>query len=155
MPGELDDIDRKILDCLQKDASLSGDRLAARVGGSRSAIQRRVARLRAQGVIEREIVTVSPEAVGRNMSFLVAVSLEREDRDIVRQFRQRIADMEEIQQCFYVTGEADFILVLTARDMHEYDRIVQDLFVDNPHIRRFHTNVVIERVKSGLFLPLT
>lgn len=150
MGANLDSIDRKILERLQVGASLSGDALAEAVGASRSAVQRRIARLKADRVIEKEIAVIAPEAVGRPMSFIIGVALERESQAVYQSFKRRVAAIPEVQQCFYVTGDSDFILILTARDMGDYDRIVHDLFVDDPQIRRFHTSVVIQSVKVGL-----
>lgn len=88
------------------------------------------------------------------MAFVVSVSLERESPEITDEFIQRVCATEAIQQCFYVTGDADFVLIVTATDVDEYDRIIQDLFVRNTAVRRFTTSVVIRRTKTGLAIPV-
>ena len=151
---ELDLLDRRILDAVQRNAAVTADRLSELVGASRSSVQRRLRALRDDRVIEAERAILSPEAVGRPMAFVVSVSLERESPEITDQFVQRVCATEAVQQCFYVTGDADFVLIVTAADVDEYDRIIQDLFVSNTAVRRFTTNVVIRRTKAGLAIPV-
>jgi Lrp/AsnC family transcriptional regulator, leucine-responsive regulatory protein len=151
---ELDLLDRRILDVVQQNANITADRLSDLVGASRSSVQRRLRTLRDDRVIEAERAIISPEAVGRPMAFVVSVTLERESPEITAQFVQRVCTTEAVQQCFYVTGDADFVLVVTATGVEDYDQIVQDLFVRNPAVRRFTTNVVIRRTKTGLAIPV-
>ncbi len=151
---QLDLLDRRILDAVQRDANVTADCLSELVGASRSSVQRRLRALRDNRVIEAERAILSPEAVGRPMAFVVSVSLERESPEITEQFVQRVCATEAVQQCFYVTGDADYVLIVTATDVAEYDRIIQDLFVKNAVVRRFTTNVVIQRTKIGLAIPV-
>src|SRR3546814_1253757 len=115
---------------------------------------RSLKRLRETGVIEAEIAVVAPEAVGRALTMIVEVSLEREHPHIVEAFKKSMRATPEVMQCYYVTGEADFIILLTARDMKSYERFTQRFFFDNPQIRRFRTFVVMDRTKVGLSVPL-
>jgi Lrp/AsnC family leucine-responsive transcriptional regulator len=68
--------------------------------------------------------------------------------------RLRDSGVIEVMQCYYVTGDADFVIILTARDMKSYERFTQRFFFDNPQVRRFHTYVVMDRAKVGLAVPL-
>ena len=70
------------------------------------------------------------------------------------EFKRSMTATPEVMQCYYVTGEVDFILILTAPDMQHYERFTQQFFFDNPNIRRFHTMVVMDRVKHGLSVPI-
>ncbi|CUH50692.1 Lrp/AsnC family transcriptional regulator [Shimia marina] len=155
MPDTLDDIDRRLLSAVQKNTRLTADELGEIAGISRSAVQRRLAGYRAEGIIEAEIAVVSAKAVGRPMTFLVEVEMERERTDLLDEFRRSMLTLDDVQQCYYVTGQADFILVVTAQDMGAYEEFSRRVFNDNPNIRRFHSNVVIDRVKAGLQVPLS
>ncbi|HEY9567769.1 MAG TPA: Lrp/AsnC family transcriptional regulator [Thalassobaculum sp.] len=150
----LDEFDRRLLALVQANARLTAEQLGERVGLSASACQRRLKRLRETGVIEAEIAVVAPEAVGRALTMIVEVSLEREHPHIVEAFKKSMRATPEVMQCYYVTGEADFIILLTARDMKSYERFTQRFFFDNPQIRRFRTFVVMDRTKVGLSVPL-
>ncbi|WP_420013438.1 Lrp/AsnC family transcriptional regulator [Tateyamaria sp.] len=149
----MDETDRAILRELQQNARLSSDDLGARVGVSRSSAQRRVQILRETGVIGKEIAVVDTRHVAL-MTFVVEVELERERVDLLDEFRRSMLKLEEVQQCYYVTGHTDFILVVMARDMASYEQFTRRVFTENPNIRRFHTNVVVDQVKVGLSVPL-
>lgn len=151
----LDRLDRDLLSALQDDARLSADALAERVGASRSSVQRRLKRLTTSGVIEREVAQLDPEKIDAMMTFVVEVELERERVDLLDEFKRSVMMLEEVQQCYYITGDADFILIVLARDMKDYDRFSRQVFVENPNIRRFATSVVVDRVKTGLKVPLS
>jgi Lrp/AsnC family leucine-responsive transcriptional regulator len=150
----MDAFDRKLLALVQENNRLTAEQLGERVGLSPSACQRRLKRLRDTGVIEADIAVVSPEAVGRSLTMIVEVSLEREHPHIIDAFKKSMRATPEVMQCYYVTGEADFIIVLTARDMKSYERFTQQFFFDNPQVRRFRTFVVMDRTKVGLGVPL-
>ena len=151
---ELDAFDRKILAQVQRDARITAAQLATRVGLSPSACHRRLQALRERGVIQAEVALIDPRAVGRRITMVVTVTLEREHSDVVSDFKRAVRDMAEIQQCYYVTGQADFVLVLTARSMEAYDAFVERFLFSNRNVRRFETMVVMDRVKVGFDLPV-
>ncbi len=154
MPDHLDDIDKKILEILQRNNRLSADELGERTGISRSSVQRRIKRFRDEGIIEADVSVLSTKAVGRPMTFIVEVELERERTDLLDEFRRSMLALDDVQQCYYVTGHTDFILIVTSTDMTAYEEFSRQVFTDNPNIRRFHSNVVVNRVKAGLQVPV-
>jgi len=151
---QLDEFDIKLLRFVQHNNRLTADELSDRVGLSPSACQRRLAKLRRSGVIERDIAVVSPIAVGRQLTMVVQVTLERERPDIMDEFKRSMIATPEVMQCYYVTGDVDFILILTARDMPHYEAFTKQFFFANPDVRRFHTMVVMDRVKTSLSVPI-
>lgn len=150
---DLDDFDRAILRELQRDARLTGDALGERVGLSATACQRRIRRLRETGAILSEVAVVAPAAAGRHLTALVKVVIERGRADIIDRFAREMRAAKAVQQCYYVTGECDFVLVVTARDMEDYERLTRALFFANPTIRKFETVVVMKTVKATLEVP--
>jgi len=150
----LDEFDRRLLIGVQENNRLSADELSVRVGLSPSACLRRLARLRRDRVIEADIAIVSPQRVGRTLTMIVEVTLERERPDILDEFKTSMRATPEVMQCYYVTGEIDFILMVTARDMTQYEAFTNRFFFNNPNVRRFHTLVVMDRVKVGLSVPI-
>ena len=151
---ELDAIDVRILSIVQKNNRLTTEALAEMAGLSATACQRRLRRLRSKGIIEADVSIVSPKAVGRRIQMLVLVSLERERRDIIDRFKKAIRTTGEVVNGFYVTGESDFVLYITARDMEEYEEFTRRFFYENPDIKGFKTLVIMDRVKVGFALPL-
>lgn len=151
---KLDLIDRKLLDAVQRDANRTAEQLGAACGLSPTAALKRLKRLRSDGVIERETATVSPKALGLNIMAIVMVSLEREDRTVIERFAQDVRETEQIMQGFYITGESDFILMIAAKDMDDYDEFTRTFFYDRHRIKNFKTSVVITPLKVGAALPI-
>ena len=151
---ELDNQDLKILKILQVDVRTNIDRIAEDVGLSTASVQRRLKRLRDNNVIAAEVAVVSPKATGYVMTFLISVELERDNLDFLGKFKAKIKREPCIQQCYYITGESDFLLIVTAKDMESFDAFTQEMFFTDSNVRRYKTSVVMERTKVGLTLPL-
>lgn len=151
---EIDKIDARLLDLVQRNNRLSSEELGAKVGLSASGVQRRLKRLRRDGVIESDVSIISPKAIGRNVTMLVFIFFERDRADIIDRFKRGIRKMAEVMSGFYVTGQADFILLVTAGNMEEYERFTRRLLSENPDIKRLETIVVLDRVKAGFTLPM-
>jgi Lrp/AsnC family leucine-responsive transcriptional regulator len=154
MAPTLDHFDRKILDLVQRDNRLTSDAIGERVGLSATAVQRRLKRLRQSRAIEADVSIVSPKVVGQALQMILMVSLERERADIIDRFKRSIRAAPEIMNGYFVTGEADFVLVITARNMEDYEAFTQRFFYGNPDIKGFKTIVVVDRVKVGFALPI-
>jgi len=152
--NELDHADMALLDAVQKNNRLTSDELADIAHLSPTACQRRLKRLRAEGVIEADVSVVSPKAVGRHLTMIVLVSLERERADIVDRFKTAIRNTREVMIGYYVTGDADFMLVVTARDMEDYEQFTRRFFYENHDIKGFKTMVAMDRVKAGFTVPI-
>jgi len=151
---DLDRFDRQLLNLVQEDSGQTAERLAEQVELSPSAIQRRLRRLRDEGVIIRDCAIVDPAVVGRPNFFVVALQVERERADLLAQLRKWLAAEPHIQQAFYVTGEADFILVVTCPDTEAYEALMSRMMSANANVRRYTTSVALGVVKRGLTLPV-
>lgn len=151
---QLDKLDRRLLNLMQEDAGRTAEVLSAEIGLSASAVQRRLRRMREEGVIAREIAVVDPRKVGRPTFFIVSLQIERERPELLAQLRKWLSEQEHVQQAFYVTGEADFILVVSVPDTESYDALMARLVSENPNVRRFTTNVALNVVKRGLTIPV-
>lgn len=150
----LDDLDYMILARLQSDSRAVAEDIGGDVGLSRAAVQRRIKRLRSSGVITGDVAVLNPAALGLTMTFFVAVELERERAGVLDAFRRQMRGDPYVQQCYYVTGEHDFLLVVIGRDMADFESFTRLALLNNAHIRRFTTSVVMDRVKTGQTLPL-
>jgi len=113
----MDQFDARILEALQHNARLTAEALAQRVGLSPDACRKRLARLRAGDVIAAEVAILHPEAVGRGLILIVEVTLQSERLSDIDRFKRRMQDAPEVMQCYYVTGNADFIMIVSMRDM--------------------------------------
>lgn len=153
MDASLDLLDRKILAIVQRDCQANAELIAERVGLSASAVQRRLRRLRQDKVITAEVAVVDNEAVGRPMTFLAGLEI-RENYESLPHLRRWAEQHAEVQQIYYVTGNVDLVMIITAENMKEYDAITERLMGDNPQILRITTNVVIDAMKVGLYVPV-
>lgn len=151
---KLDRIDRAILNELQNGGHRTNEQLADRVGLSASAVNRRVQRLEASGVIERRIAIVDPAKVGNPALLVVGIEVERERPELVEPLRRWLRQEPAIQQAYYVTGSADYVLIVTAPDIGRFDEFMTRMMIHNPNVRRFTTNVVLTPIKRGLFVPV-
>jgi Lrp/AsnC family leucine-responsive transcriptional regulator len=149
-----DRLDARLLSIMQYHNRHSSEELGAMVGLSATAVQRRLKRLREEGVIKADVSIVRPKTVGRPIGMLVLVSLERERADIVNRFKPSIRQTPEVMNGYYVTGGADFVLVVTAQSMEDYEGFTRKFFYENPDIKGFKTMVVMDRVKTGFSVPI-
>ena len=152
----MDEYDIKILNIVQRDSRRSTEKIADEVGLSPSAVQRRLKRLRETGIIESEVAIVSPEAIGRKVMAIVEVVMQRERPLSAPQneFKRLMLASPEVMHCYHVTGDVDFIVIVSAEDMEDYEALTRKLFIDNPAVRGYRTHIVMKRVKSGTAIPM-
>ncbi|KVS43724.1 Lrp/AsnC family transcriptional regulator [Burkholderia ubonensis] len=154
MTTPLDAFDRKLLMEVQRDAQTPQNELGARVNLSTAAVNRRLRRLAEDGVIERYTAVVAPEKVGYALTIVVNVEMESEQIDQIDAMKRTFERCPQVQQCYYVTGEWDFVLILAVRDMEQYNALTRQLFFSNNNVKRFKTLVSMGRVKVGLDVPV-
>jgi DNA-binding Lrp family transcriptional regulator len=154
MPPALDEFDRRILALVQQDARRAAEAIGAEIGLSASAVQRRMARLREEAVITAEVAIVDPGSVGRSLTLIVDIEVERERPELLAVLKRWIAEEPAIQEAWYVTGDGDFVLVVTARDVEDYDTLMQKLVSENANVRRFRTRVALGTLKRGCTVPV-
>jgi Lrp/AsnC family transcriptional regulator, leucine-responsive regulatory protein len=133
---------------------MKAEAIAEEISLSASAVQRRLKRLREDGVIKGEVAIVDRKSTGHPMVFIVGMEIERDNYDALARFRLWAERQDHIQQVYYVTGQVDLIAIVTARDVEHYDDIAAVLMAENPQIRRMHTNVVLRDIKLSLFVPM-
>lgn len=153
MSVHLDDLDRRILRELQRDNRLSMSELAERVNSSAPTCLRRVKRLRDEGVIVGDVCLIDPAAVGRRMTMIAEVTVERERPDLIDSFKQSVIECEQVSACYYVTGDVDFVLILHVCDMEDYEALIERLFHSNNNVKQFKTLTSIRRVKYTTQIP--
>ncbi|MGB0412357.1 MAG: Lrp/AsnC family transcriptional regulator [Pikeienuella sp.] len=148
----LDELDRKILHEVQLNNQLTSAELAERIGLSATSAQRRLNRLRKNGVISQDISVISGTDVGRTLTLIVSVELERDRSNVIDQFKRAVRDEPMVMNAYYVTGDIDFMLVISARDIVEYEAFTRTFFYDNPNIKGFKTTVVMDQIKTSLYV---
>jgi DNA-binding Lrp family transcriptional regulator len=150
----LDATDRRLLELLQSDASLSNQDLAQRAATSPATALRRIRRLVETGVIERRIAILSPQALGEGLTALVEITLDRQGAEHLEAFEQRAVADAAVQQCWRVSPGPDFVLVVHAPDMPGYHAVVQRLFTQVANVRNVKAFFSMKRAKFDPRLPL-
>ena len=153
-PIALDDVDRRLLERLQRDCSKTLVELAQEVSLSTSAVQRRLRRLERASLIERQVAVLNAAALGEFVFALILVTLERESTEQHAALRRRLEECPAVQQCYGLAGQHDYAVMLVARGMSELNTLIDDLFMDAPNIKRFVTLPVLVVVKTGLEIPV-
>lgn len=146
----LDATDLLLLDLLQQDAALSNQDLAARAHVSPATCLRRVKRLTDNGLIERRVALLSPDKLGAGLTAIVEVMLDRQGAEHLDAFEQHVLPEPAVQQCWRVSPDPDFILVLHAIDMPAYQALVQRLFTQQANVRNVKSFFSLKR---GKFAP--
>ena len=152
---ELDSFDVAILAILQSDNLTPQREIAERVHLSPAAVQRRIRRLQDSGVIAGNAAVLNPDALGRPLTIFIEVQLVNELDALTAGFRARVAQEEAVQQCYSVTGQTDYLLIVTAADMQEYQALTKRLFEGDQNIQRFVTSIALATLKRSLRLPLS
>lgn len=149
-----DELDRRILSLVQQNNRLTTSEIGERVGLSKSSVQRRLATLRSDGTIMADVAVANPAKVGTYLSFVLLVTLVTDRPETMKHFADAVNGSPEVQQCYHVTGPADFVLIVNVRDQDHFAEITRVLLYDNPDVSRFETCLIIERAKIGLALPV-
>lgn len=151
---DLDTIDLRLLDALQRNTNRSNLELAAEMNTSAPTCLRRLRRLREGRMIEREVAILGPAATGPLLSAVVEVSLDRQDDGSLAAFEDRVVGEDAVQQCYRVSPGPDFVLIVTVRDMPAYHALAQRLFTNDANVRNVKAFFSIKRAKFTTTVPL-
>ncbi|MEE1945833.1 Lrp/AsnC family transcriptional regulator [Pedobacter sp. KR3-3] len=150
----LDALDYKILEVLQVNNMTSQRDIGDQIGLSAPAVQRRIVRLREMGAIRADIAVLNPEYLGSPITIVVQVEMEADKVALINKTKEKFKQTPQVQQCYYVTGEVDFILIILVHTMKEYEMLTHELFFNNPNVKRFKSSISMDMVKVGLTVPI-
>lgn len=149
----MDDLDRRILTLIQKDASLSVEAIAERVNSSKSPVWNRLKKMREAGIIARQVAVLDPELVDRAEVFFVAVRTGSHSADWLERFMHAIRDMPEIQEAHRLAGEIDYILKVRVRDTRAFDAFYKRL-TEQVEMFSVTSQLSMETIKSTMAISL-
>jgi DNA-binding Lrp family transcriptional regulator len=150
----MDDFDIKLLRALQDDGRLTNYDLAARVGLSASQCSRRRAALEEEGVIGSYHAALSAQALGLDVIVFVQVTLATHSPDNSKRFAELIDGLEEVQEAYSLTGEADYLVKMAVPDLAALARILNDVFLPHASVAHVRSSIVLDRLKQTTRLPL-
>lgn len=150
----LDDKDLDILGVLQRDATLSAQQVADRVGLSLSPSWRRIKRLREEGVIQATVALVDPAKVGLKMTAFASVTLSNHAEETVRDFDRALESWPEVMEAHKVTGDRDYLLRILVPDIEAYEDFLSHKLLPHPAIAGVSSRFSLKRLKAKTVLPL-
>lgn len=151
---QLDAIDRIILQTLQTEGRVANSELARRAGISAPAMHERVKKLEAAGVIERYVALVNPSSLGIQSHFYVEAKLSPHTKNAVEEFVAAAQSMPAIMECHHVTGDADFLLKISVRNIQAYEDLILHGLTELPHVASLNTMVVLSTFKNETAYPV-
>ena len=151
---DVDAFDLKILAALQGDGQLTNQQLADLVGLSASQCSRRRMRLEQEKVISGYHADLSGEALGFNLIAFINITLATHSPDNAKKFRALINRIDEIQEAYALTGDADYVLKAVLRDLKGLSDIVNNVLMPHPSVAHVRSSVVLDRLKESTKLPL-
>jgi Lrp/AsnC family transcriptional regulator len=150
----LDNFDREILQLLQEDASLSAAEIGARIGLSQSPCWRRINRLEETGIISRRVAQLDRHKLGLDVLVFAMIKLNAHGRRSLPEFADAIRRHPEVQECFTLLGDMDFLVRIVTRDIQSYERFFFETLSQLPGVHEVHSNIAMSEMKSTTALPL-
>ncbi|WP_422084449.1 Lrp/AsnC family transcriptional regulator [Variovorax sp.] len=151
---QLDTIDLRILDELQRDGALSNVELARRVHLSPSPCLARVKALETHGVIDRYVALANPKALGLGLNVFISISLAAQNRQSLADLEQRIAEHDEVMECYLMTGDSDYLIRIAVADMAALEKFIMEQLTPIPGIEKIRSSFALKQVRYKTALPL-
>ena len=150
---DLDATDIRILNELQRDASLTNVELASRVSLSPSPCLARVKQLEKQGVISRRVTLLDARRLGLKVVVFIQISLDKQRRETLDAFERRITTLPQVMECYLMSGDADYLLRVVVPDIAAYDRVYKKL-IQGAELADVSSSFAMEQIKYTTALPL-
>lgn len=147
MPVKLDRMDRNILELLQRDASLTHQQIADKIGSSPTSVWRRVQSLESKGVIKARVVLLDRRAVDLSVCVICHVKLSHHSDETRLAFEGLVATLPEITECYAVSGNYDYTLKVVVRDVDAYERLLTRRLLNHPLVDSASSNFTLREVK--------
>ncbi|MEX0338643.1 MAG: Lrp/AsnC family transcriptional regulator [Arenibacterium sp.] len=146
--SDADEIDLKLIRILRRDSRISNAELAAQTGLSASSCWRRVRALEESGIIRRYTISVDDEKMGQSFQAIVHIQLTRHDPAQLAEFVRAVQTNDVVQECFATTGQSDYHLMVRCRDLHHYNRFLEEFLFRLPAVASAQTNLVLRSLKE-------
>ena len=150
---KLDSFDIKILQQLQQDASQSVHTIAEHVGLSHTPCWRRIKRLQESGVISANVALVNAKKVGLGVVVFVTVKLNNHDEQLLAQFESAAVAMDEVMQCYIMSGDVDYLLRVVVQSIEQYEQTLKRKLVKLPGVAALNSSFALRELKNHHLLP--
>lgn len=151
---QLDNLDFKILDELQRDGSLTNVELARRVHLSPSPCLARVKALEAAGVIDRYVAIANAAALGLGLNVFISISLRTQSKESLADFERRIAEHDDVMECYLMSGDSDYLIRVAVADIGALEKFILEQLSPIPGIEKIRSSFALKQVRYKTALPL-
>jgi len=151
---KLDKIDRKLLELLQVDSKQTTKQLSLHLGLSVTAVYERIKKLEKEEVIKQYVALVNKNKIGKSFLVFCHIRLEKHTKEYIAVFEREINKLEEVTECFHVSGDYDYILKIYVKDMDEYREFMVNKLTVLKHIGSTHSIFTIGEVKNSIAIAL-
>ena len=151
---EFDPLERRIVQLLQKDASLSHADLAEKVGSSSASCWRRIRALEAAGVLSSTVRLVSPERIGRGVNVICNIRVRSHSREVRGPFEEFVRSRPEIMECYSMSGEWDYLLRILVKDVASYEDFLMHRLLNHAAVATASSHFALSTVKYTTAVPL-
>jgi len=151
---KLDVLDLKILNELQSDGSLSNVELAKRVHLSPSPCLARVKALEQAGVIDRYVALANASLLGLGLNVFISISLKEQSKEALATFEKRIAEHDEVMECYLMTGDSDYLIRVALPDIAALEKFILEQLTPIPGIEKIRSSFALKQVRYKTALPL-
>ena len=146
--------ERRLLDAMQKDTTLSQIDLAELSGKSRTSVWRWIREVEEAGVIDRKVALLNPRELGLQIHVLLSVSMVIHSDQTRKEFEDHVQTLPEVMECYSVSGDRDYVLLILSRDMESYNEFLNAQILDHPSVHSASSSFALRRVKYTTALPL-
>lgn len=151
---KLDTMDLRILAELQADGSLSNVELARRVHLSPSPCLARVKALESAGVIARYVALANASALGLGLTVFISISLKSQAKEALADFERRIAEHDEVMECYLMSGDSDYLIRVALADIGALEHFIVEQLTPIPGIEKIRSSFALKQVRYKTALPL-
>ncbi|MBT8039002.1 MAG: Lrp/AsnC family transcriptional regulator [Xanthomonadales bacterium] len=146
--------ERRLLDAMQNDTTLSQVDLADLSGKSRTSVWRWIREIEEAGVVDRKVALLDPAAVGLQIHVLLSVSMNEHSAKNRKAFEDHVMNLPDVMECYSVSGDRDYVLLIISRDMDSYNQFLNSMILDHPSVHSASSSFALRRVKYTTALPL-
>ena len=150
----LDDKDRRILRLLQTVPEITATEIGERIGSSQATCWRRIRRLRKDGLIPEQVVTLDRRKAGYNALIFAQVKLNTQGRADLASFSRAVQSFPEVLECYVLMGSVDFLLRIVARDIDAYERFFFERLSKLPGVQEITSSMALSEIKRTTALPI-
>lgn len=151
---KIDDIDKGILSLLQEDANYTNKEIAGKLGLTITPIYERIKKLKRAGIIKKTVIIIDAKKVGKNIFAFCTVSLKEHTLEYINKFQDKIIRLDQVQSCYHIAGQFDYLLTVYSKDMEEYQIFITTKLAAIENIAHVQSSFVMKEVKRAFEIKL-